>query len=116
MLLHRPGLLQWIWTALFGPLAADGDSTGGSNAAATPQPADGTFLAQKGQESATERHYSGTANVQTKNRGSMKPRSMESRCLFRGEVLQEIAALGNANNHGLQTVDEAAEDDEAAEP
>ena len=42
MLLHRAGMLRWIWKALFSPLAADGDSTGGSNAAATPQPADGT--------------------------------------------------------------------------
>ena len=84
------------------------------------------LLGQKGQESAAERHYSLTANVQTTNRGRLGPDSMEKRCLFRAEVLQEIAVLGDPNNHGLQTVDEAAEADgemaaeeaaeEAAEP
>ena len=53
-------------------------------------------------------------NVQSKNRESMQPQSMEKRCLFRAEVLQEIAVLSNANNRGLQTVDEAAAADEAA--
>ena len=35
---------------------------------------------------------------------------MEKRCLFRAEVLQEIAECADqaqASNHGLQTVDEA---------
>ena len=45
------------------------------------------FLAQKGQESAAERHYSFVANTQSKNRENMKPESMEKRCLFRLEVL-----------------------------
>ena len=71
------------------------------------------LLAQKGQESAAERHYSFVANTQSKNRENMKPESMEKRCLFRLEVLQEIAVFSNADNHGLQTVDEAAEADEA---
>ena len=40
------------------------------------------FLAQKGQELAAERHYSLVGNVQSKNRGSMQPESLEKRCLF----------------------------------
>ena len=69
------------------------------------------FLAQKAQESAAERHYSLTANIQSKNRGSMQPPSLEKRCLLRTEILQEIAT--EAQNHGLKTVDEAAAEDEA---
>ena len=68
------------------------------------------ILAQKAQESAAERHFSLTDNVQSKNRGSMAPESLEKRCLFRSEVLQEIAECAGqaqASNHGLQTVDEA---------
>ena len=66
------------------------------------------ILAQKAQESAAERHFSLTDNIQTKNRGSMQPGSLEKRCLFRSEVLQEIAECADeASNHGLQTVDEA---------
>ena len=70
------------------------------------------FLAQKAQESAAERHYSLTANIQSKNRGSMQPPSLEKRCLLRTEILQEIAT--GAKNHGLKTADEAAAEDEAA--
>ena len=70
------------------------------------------FLAQKAQESAAERHYSLTANIQSKNRGSMQPPSLEKRALLRTEILQEITTA--AENHGLQTVDEAAAEDEAA--
>ena len=66
------------------------------------------ILAQKAQESAAERHFSLTDNIQTKNRGSMQPGSLEKRCLFRSEGLQEIAECADeASNHGLQTVDEA---------
>jgi len=66
------------------------------------------ILAQKAQESAAERHFSLTDNIQSKNRGSMGPASLEKRCLFRSEVLQEIAeCAGEASNRGLQTVDEA---------
>ena len=42
----------------------------------------------------------------------MKPPSLEKRCLLRTEILQEIAT--GAENHGLETVDEAAAEDEAA--
>ena len=46
----------------------------------------------------------------------MQPESLEKRCLFRAEVLQDIAeSAGKAANHGLKTVDEAGEADEAAE-
>ena len=72
------------------------------------------FLVQKGQESAAERHYSLTDNVQSPNRGSMQPPSLEKRCLLRTEILQEIAAIAaGAENHGLKTVNEAAAQDEA---
>ena len=40
---------------------------------------------------------------------------MEKRCLFCSEVLQEIEVLGDANNHGLETIDEAAQAAAAAE-
>ena len=69
------------------------------------------FLAQKAQESAAERHYSLTDNVQSPNRGSMQPPSLEKRALLRTEILQEISA--GAENHGLKTVNEAAAQDEA---
>ena len=73
------------------------------------------FLAQKAQESASEQFYSTTANIQSKNRGSMQPPSLEKRALLRTEILQEIAAIAaGAENHGLKTVDEAAAEDEAA--
>ena len=71
------------------------------------------FLAQKAQESAAERHYSLVANIQSKNKGKMQPKSLEKRCLFRAEVLQDIAE--SAGNDGLRTVDEAAAEDDAAE-
>ena len=68
------------------------------------------MLAQKAQESAAERHYSLTANIQSKNRGSMQPDSLGKRCLFRSEILQDIASFaGKENNHGLLTVDDAAD-------
>ena len=74
------------------------------------------FLAQKAQESAAERHFSLVDNIQSKNRGKIQPESLEKRCLFRAEVLQEIAeTAGNAGNHSLQTVDEAATTVEVAE-
>ena len=72
------------------------------------------FLAQKSQESAAERHYSVVDNIQSKNRGKVQPKSVEKRCLFRSEVMQEIAEWANGVNQGLQTVDEAAAEDEAA--
>ena len=60
------------------------------------------------------RHYSLVGIVQSNNRGKMQPKSAEKRCLFRAEVLQEIAEYaGNATNDGLKTVDEAAAVDEA---
>ena len=74
------------------------------------------FLAQKAQELAAERHYSLVANVQTKNKGPLQPKSMEKRCLFRAEVHQDIAeCAGNMGNNGLMTVDEAPAEGEAAE-
>ena len=42
MLLHRPAMLDWILKALFGPLAADGVSTGGSDPATASPPAAAT--------------------------------------------------------------------------
>ena len=72
------------------------------------------FLAQKSQEAAAERHYSFPDIIQSKNRGEMQPKSVEKRCLFRSEVMQEIAEWANGVNQGLQTVDEAAAEDEAA--
>ena len=48
-------------------------------------------------------------NVQSENQGRMQPKSAEKRCLFRAEVLKEIAEYaGNATNNRLKTVDEAA--------
>ena len=66
------------------------------------------FLAQKSQESAAERHYSVVDNIQSKSRGKLRPDSVEKRCLFRSEAMQEIAEWANGVNQGLQTVDEAA--------
>ena len=44
----------------------------------------------------------------------MQSKSAEKRCLFKADVLQEIAEYaGNATNNGLKTVDEAAAMDEA---
>ena len=57
------------------------------------------ILAQKAQESAAERHYSLTNNIQSKKRGSMQPWSLEKRCLFHSEFLQEIASAAKAINH-----------------
>ena len=55
-------------------------------------------------------------NIQSKTKGKMRPKSVEKRCLFRAELLQEIAEnAANIANHGLKTVDEAAAEDEAAE-
>ena len=72
------------------------------------------FLVQKAQESAAERHYSLVGEVQSDSRGRMQPKPAEKRCLFKAEVLQEIAEYaGNASNGGLKTVDEAATMDEA---
>ena len=64
------------------------------------------ILAQKAQESAAERHFSLTDNIQSKNRGSMQPSSLEKRCIFRSELLQEIAECAEASNHGLMTINE----------
>ena len=66
------------------------------------------ILVQKAQELAAERHFSLTDHVQSKNRGKTNPGSLEKRCLFCSEVLQEIAeCTAQATNHGLQTVDDA---------
>ena len=40
------------------------------------------FLAQKGQELATERHYSLVVDTQSNNRDKMQPESLEKRYLF----------------------------------
>ena len=48
--------------------------------------------------------------AESKELKRMGPESLEKRCLFRSEVLQEIAECAGqaqASNHGLQTVDEA---------
>ena len=75
------------------------------------------ILAQKAQESAAERYFSLTNNVQSKNRGSIQPGSLEKRCLFCSEVLQEIAeCAGKATNHGLETVDDAPQPPTPATP
>ena len=72
------------------------------------------FLGQKAQESAAERHYSMVGYVQSDNRSRMRPKSAERRCLFRAEVLQEIADnAARVTNAGLETVDEAAAEDGA---
>ena len=64
-------------------------------------------LGQKAQESAAERHYILVGNVQSDNRGRIQPKSAEKQCLFRAEVLQEIAQYAvNATNGGLKTVDD----------
>ena len=73
------------------------------------------FLGQKAQESAAERHYSLVDYVQSKDRGRMQPKSVERRCLFRAELLQEIAESASKANHGLKTVDEAATEDNKEE-
>ena len=49
-------------------------------------------------------------NVQSNNWGSMQPESLKKRCLFRVEVLQDIAESAGSVNHGLQTVDEVGGD------
>ena len=72
------------------------------------------FLGQKAQESAAERHYSLLDNIQSKNQGRMRPKSVEKRSAFWTELLQEIAECANGVKHGLQTVDEATAEDEAA--
>ena len=68
------------------------------------------FLAQKAQESAAEQHYSLVSNIKSDNRGRIQPESLEKRCLFRVEVLQDIAESADSVNHGLQTVDEVGGD------
>ena len=50
--------------------------------------------------------------IQSKNKGRMQPKSVEKRCLFRAELLKEIAECANGVNHGLKTVDEVAAEDE----
>ena len=72
------------------------------------------FLGQKAQESAAERHYSLVDNIQSKNQGRMRSKSVEKRCLFWTELFQETAECANGVNHGLQTVDETAAEDKAA--
>ena len=72
------------------------------------------FLGQKAQESASERYYSLVDNVQSKKKGSMRPKSVEKRCLFQIELLQEIVECANSVKDSLQTVDKAAAKDEAA--
>ena len=65
-----------------------------------------------------ERHYSLMANAQGENRdsSSMQPKYVEKRRLFRADVLQDtMKGAGNASNHGLKTVDEAAAEDEVTE-
>ena len=47
------------------------------------------FLGQKAQESAAERYYSLVDNVQSKKKGSMRPKYVEKRCLFLTELLQD---------------------------
>ena len=42
----------------------------------------------------------------------MQPKSVEKRCLFRAELLKEIAECANGVNHGLKTADEVAAEDE----
>ena len=62
------------------------------------------ILAQKAQESASERHFSLTDNV------GIDGARVFGEAVFRAEVLQEIAECADqaqASNHGLQTVDEA---------
>ena len=72
------------------------------------------FLRQKAQELVAEQHYSLVGNDQSDNRGRMQPKSAEKCCLFKAEVLQEIAEYtGNTTNGELKTVDEAAVIDEA---
>ena len=72
------------------------------------------FLGQKAQELTAERHYSLVDNVQSNNWGRMQPKSAEKRCLFRMEMLREIAGYaGNVTNDGLKTVNKAATIDEA---
>ena len=73
------------------------------------------FLGQKAQELAAERHYSLVDYVQSKDPGSMQPQYVETRCLFRAELLQEIAESAGKVNHGLKTVDEAAAEDDKEE-
>ena len=68
------------------------------------------FLVQKAQESAAEQHYSLVSNIQINNRGRIQPESLEKRCLFRAEVLQDITESADSVNHGLQTVDEVGGD------
>jgi len=65
------------------------------------------FFGQKAQKLAAERHYILVGNVQSDNRGRIQPKSAENQCLFRAEVLQEIAQYaGNSTNDGLKTVDD----------
>ena len=64
-------------------------------------------LSQNAQEWAAERHYVLVGNVQSNNRGRIQPKSAEKRCLFRTEVLKEIAQYAaNTTNNRLKTVDE----------
>ena len=63
---------------------------------------------------AAKRHYSLLDNIQSKYQGRMRPESVEKQCLVQTEMLQEIAECANGVNHGLQTVNKAAAEDEAA--
>ena len=46
----------------------------------------------------------------------MQPESLEERCFFCAEILQDIAeSAGKAAKHGLNTVDKTEETDETAE-
>ena len=64
--------------------------------------------AGRGRAQGAGRHYSLVDYVQSKDRGRMQPKSVERRCLFRAELLQEIAESAGKANHRLKTVDEAA--------
>ena len=72
------------------------------------------FLGLKTHTLAAERYYSLVDNAQSKRKGSMRPESVKERCLLRTELLQEIAECANSVNNGLQTVNEATTEDEAA--
>ena len=63
-------------------------------------------------EEAAVRRRSSPAS--TRRPGRRKSSPARTQCLFKAEVLQEIAEYaGNATNNGLKTVDEAAAMDEA---
>ena len=53
-------------------------------------------------------------NAQSKKQRPFKPKSAEKRYLFRAEVFQGITECTDGVNHNLQTINEAAVEDEAA--